>query len=176
MSERDILLSPSQRIGFFGVGHIANQLQIWGFDYVLYPFVIWRLGLFVGALVMTLLSFGVCYGFLRFYDWSGKDWLGIETLKSVKESESKSRIAQFSSWILRKGNSAAFFFLAIKFDPFITTAYMRHGSHRFNGLSRRDWRIFLGSLLIGNVYWTFTVFAGISIVELLWKFVSTNAF
>lgn len=161
--------SPTlHRFGIFGVGVLANKLQIWGFDYVLYPFVIWYLGPIAGALVMTLLSFLACYGTLRFYDWSKKDWLGIETVKSLKDWESSTRLARFTSWILKKGDPAALLFLSIHFDPFITTAYMRHGSHRYNGLSNRDWKIFIGSLLIGNTYWTIAVFAGISIIEWLW--------
>lgn len=157
-----------ERIGILGIGVLANQAQIWGFDFVLYPFVIWYLGLFAGAVVMTFLSFLVCYALLRFYDWTRKDWLGIETIKGLKERESPSWLGRLTSSLLRKGDPAAMLFLAIKFDPFITTAYMRVGSHQYNGLSRRDWKIFLGSLLIGNIYWTSAVYAGISIVEWLW--------
>lgn len=171
-----MLASRSERLGFLGIGLIANQAMIWGFDVVLYPFVIWYLGLFAGAFVMTFLSFLVCFGLLRFYDWSKKDWLGIETVKSLKERESLTRLARFTSWILKKGDPAAMLFLSIKFDPFITTAYMRHGSHRYNGLSNRDWKIFLGSVLIGNAYWTLAVFAGISIVEWLWLRFTTIGF
>lgn len=168
-ADQAISRPPLERIGIFGIGFLANQVQIWAFDFVLYPFVIWYLGLLAGGVVMTFLSFLVCYLLIRFYDWTRKDWLGIETIKGLKERESSSRLARFSSWILKKGDPAAMLFLAIKFDPFITTAYMRHGSHQYNGLSQRDWKIFLGSLLIGNIYWTLAVFAGISIVEWLWQ-------
>lgn len=173
-TERLTVAPYLERLVTLGIGILANQVQIWAFDWVLYPFVVWQLGLVFGGLIMTCLSCLLCYLLLRFYDWTKKDWLGIEAIKGLKDVKGKSWMARLSSWILRKGDSAAMIFLAIKFDPFITTAYMRHGSHRFNGLSRRDWKIFFGSLLIGNAYWTFAVFSGVSILEWLWQGVSST--
>ena len=162
-----------ERLGVLGIGVLANQLQIWAFDWVLYPFVIWYLGVFLGGAVMTVLSFVLCYTLIRFYDWTRRDWLGIETVKSLKDRKAGPRIAKLTSWLLKKSDPTAMLFLAIKFDPFITTVYMRHGSHQYNGLSRRDWKIFLGSLLIGNIYWILAMFTGVSILEWLWHQVSS---
>jgi hypothetical protein len=72
-----------------------------------------------------------------------------------------------SSLILQKSDPFVFLFLSIKEDPFITTAYLRHG--KFSGMSRRDWKIFMGSLLVGNAYWTLACFMGITLVEWGWK-------
>lgn len=168
ISDDEAQPSPSRRLGILGVGYSANSLQVWGFDYVLYPLVIWTLGLVIGGLVMTVLSCIFCYALIRLYDWSKEDWLGIETVKSLKESEAKSRIGRISSWILRKGDVAAFLFFSIKADPFITTLYMRRGNHGFNGLSSRDWKIFWGSQVVGNASWSFAVFTGVSFIEWLW--------
>jgi len=167
-TEQAVQSPPLHRIGIFGVGVLAHQTQMWFFDYVIYPFVIWYLGLLIGAVAMTFLSFSICYGMLRFYDWSKKDWLGIETVKSLKENESSTRLARVITWILNKGGPAAMLLLSIKFDAFVTTAYMRQGNHLYDGLSNRNWKIFLGSLLIGNAYRALAVFTGISIVEWLW--------
>ncbi len=52
--------------------------------------------------------------------------------------------------------------------PFLVT-YMRHGAHQYNGLSKRDWWIFITSTVIGNVYWTLAVYMGITLVEKLWQ-------
>ena len=66
-----------------------------------------------------------------------------------------------------KSDPIVFFFLSIKYDPFITMIYMRHGA--YNGMSNRDWKIFTGSLILGNAYWTLACFMGISLVEWGWK-------
>jgi hypothetical protein len=55
----------------------------------------------------------------------------------------------------------------IKFDPFITTAYLRHG--KFSGMTKRDWTIFMSSLILGNAYWTLACYMGISLFEWGWK-------
>jgi hypothetical protein len=58
------------------------------------------------------------------------------------------------------------------FDPFITTAYMRHGSRKYNGMNRRDWATFLSSGLISNLWWwwlpTYALaYGGVSIRDFL---------
>jgi hypothetical protein len=137
------------------------------FDYVLYPTVVYKFGVLIGGALMTLLSFLICLILLQFYDWAKHDWLGIEAIKNIKEYKGDKRIGQFTSWVMKKGDSIAFLFLSLRFDPFITTAYMRHG--KYNGMSKRDWKIFTGSLLISNVYWTLACYMGITVFEWAWK-------
>ena len=148
------------------VGLSANKVIEYLFDYVLYPFVIYRFGILVGGLVMMGLSFLACLLTLWFYDWSKRDWLGIEAIKSLRGYEGKLKCGRLAGWLLRKSDLVVFLFLSIKYDPFITMAYLRHGA--FNGISRRDWRIFLGSTVVANVYWTLACFMGISLVEWVW--------
>ena len=150
-------------------GITAFKLLNYLFDYALYPFVIYKLGIISGGLVMTVLAGTINILCLKFYDWSKRDWLGIEAIKGVKGYEGESRLLEFMSGILKKSDPAAFLFLSIKEDPFITMIYLRHGSHQYNGMSARDWRIFLGSVAIGNIYWTLAAYMGISVVVLVWK-------
>lgn len=103
-TEQALYSPPLHRAGILGVGVLANAALSWSFDLILYPFVIWYLGILAGSAVMTFLSFLACYGTLRFYDWSKKDWLGIETVKGLKERES-TRLARLTSWILKKWRS-----------------------------------------------------------------------
>jgi MFS family permease len=163
-----------ERAAIWGMGYLGNAVIVYGFDYFLYPSVIWKFGIIKGGIVMTFLSFLICYATIIFYDWAKKDWLGIETLKEVKEYHGKSFFGRLSSWILRKSDPAVLLFLSIKFDPFITTAYMRKGADLYNGLKKRDWNIFLSSLIIGNVYWTFVSFTGISVIRYVWNFISRH--
>jgi hypothetical protein len=150
---------------FIGVSFIS--LSNFVFDYVLYPAVVYKFGILIGGAVMTLLSFLICLILLHFYDWAKRDWLGIEAIKNIKEYKGDKRIGQFTSWVMKKGDSIAFLFFSLRFDPFITTAYMRHG--KYNGMSKRDWKIFTGSLLISNVYWTLACYMGITVFEWAWK-------
>lgn len=121
---------------------------------------------------MTLTSLLLAYLLVIFYDRFKTDWLGIETLKGLREHEQASRFVRFWSWVLKKGEPAVFFFLSLKFDPFTTVVYMRRGAHQYNGLNKRDWVVFLSSGLLANCYWTLVTFAGVSLLEWLWRFIS----
>jgi hypothetical protein len=118
---------------------------------------------------MTLLAAALNILCLKLYDWSKRDWLGIEALKGMKGYEGRGRLMRFLSGMLKKGDSAAFLFLSIKEDAFITMVYLRHGSHQYNGMSGRDWRIFIASLAVANAYWTLVAYTGITVIEYLWK-------
>lgn len=73
--------------------------------------------------------------------------------------------------IVKKSDPLFFLFMSIKFDPFITTAYLRHGANQFNGMNTRDWKVFISSLILGNTYWTLACYMGIMLVEWGWKMV-----
>lgn len=149
------------------VGLSVNQAIDYAFNYALYPFVIYRLGVFSGGAGMAVLSFAVCLLCLWFYDWSKRDWLGIEAIKSMKSYEGASYLGRMFAGLMQKGEPMAIVVLSVKFDPFITMLYLRDGA--FNGMSRRDWRIFLTSCLISNAYWILACYMGISLVEWLWQ-------
>ena len=156
-----------QRIVELLTGQAVNQLTIWSFDYFLYPFLIYRLGILMGGAVMTALSFGICVVTMKFYDWSKRDWLGIEAIKGLKNYDGVRQTGRLTAWVLNKSDPIAFLFLSLKFDPFITTVYLRHG--QYNGMNRRDWTIFAASVLFGNAYWTLACYMGISLFEWGWK-------
>lgn len=135
---------------------------------------------------MTLFSFLLCYSLILFYDWAKKDWIGLETLKEIEDFESKplpdnqigkivisiiNIIGELSAWVMKKSDAILLIVLSIKFDPFITVLHIRHGAHQYNGLSKRDWKVFITSLIIGNVYWTLAVYMGITLVEAIWKLI-----
>jgi hypothetical protein len=60
--------------------------------------------------------------------------------------------------------------LSIWSDPFITIACLRRGA--FNGMTRRDWRIFFSSFLIANGWWALACFGGIEAVSGLWRWLA----
>lgn len=172
--------SPVSRVGTYkgrfaelAVGLTAANLVGYAFDYLLYPFVIYNVGILRGGIFMTLVSFTTCITGMKFYDWSKRDWIGIEAIKEIKTYKGTRRIGRMTAWVLTKNEPVMFLFLSIKFDPFVTTAYMRHG--KFNGMNRRDWTNFLGSLLVSNAYWILACYTGISLVEWGWKYLKATA-
>jgi len=52
----------------------VNWLMVYGFDYALYPFAIWKLGALAGGGIMALASLVICFFCLWFYDWSKREW------------------------------------------------------------------------------------------------------
>lgn len=152
------------------LGLSIKNLTDRAFDYLLYPFVVYKLGILKGGIIMTLLSFIACILTMKFYDWSKRDWLGIETIKSLKNFDGKKKIGRLTSFILQKSDPIIFLFLSIQYDPFITTAYLRSG--KFNGMNKRDWTVFMSSLIFSNAYWTLACYMGITLVEWGWKTIS----
>lgn len=156
-----------ERIAILGIGIMADRAIAYSFDFGLYPFVIWRAGPLWGGVVMALLSLLICLLTIWFYDWSKKDWLGIEAIKELRAYEGTSPFGRFLAWTLRSSDQVACVALSVTSDPFITTVYLRRG--KFNGMTRRDWTIFLASWFIGNAYWILACYMGISFVEWLWQ-------
>lgn len=161
------LQAYGSRGGELSIGLTAKYLSDRAFDYLLYPFVIFKLGILKGGIAMTFFAFIANIMTMIFYDWSKRDWLGIEAIKDVKTYSGNRMIGRFTAWILQRSDSMIFLFLSLQYDPFTTTAYLRHG--KFNGMGKRDWTIFIGSLLLSNIYWTFACYMGISLVEWAWK-------
>lgn len=154
------------RAVILAVGLTANKIMEWPFNYILYPGVIYLLGIWWGGLIMTFLSFIYCLLTIWFYDWSKKDWLGIETIKALKDYGGGHSAGRLVSWFLRRSDPVAFLFLTFWYDPFITMAYMRRGA--YNGMGARDWRIFLISLFLGNGYWILASWLGVSLLKYFW--------
>ncbi len=160
-----------ERIATIALGHTVFASIEYAFNYGIYIPVVALLGAVHGGIVMTVLSFATCYLILRFYDWAKRDWLGIEVAKEVADFGPEwikklqihslfwkivwwpfSKIALLLLWAVRKGGLVAFFFLSIFTDPFTTTVFLRRES--FNGLTKNDWAVFVGSVLVGNFYCT----------------------
>lgn len=161
-------VSWRRRFSELTVGHLVNKFVFdWPFNYVLYPWVIYKFGILDGGGIMACLSLLLCLCTIWFYDWSKRDWLGIEMVKDLKGYAGDNRFGKIASWFLRRGDLPAFFYLTIQHDPFITMVYLRREA--FGGMSRRDWTIFMASLLIGNGYWTLACWMGVSLVEWAWK-------
>ena len=160
------------RLGIIGLGVLGNHAIDYAFNYGIYPFVMWQLGALYGAVTMTFASLVVCFACLMFYQWTKQDWLGIETLKDIPDVDSPNKWRRLLAGLLVRGDWITLLALSIWFDPFITVIVMRHGAFQFNGLSRRDWRIFFISLLIGNAWQSTITLTGLSVLQWIWRSLS----
>ncbi len=148
-------------------GFVIWKTVDYAFDYILYPFVIWKWGLVQGGIAMSALSLLFCLLSLRLYDHFARDCLGLELAKNLQFYNGKSRWRLWLAKLLRRSNAIAFIVISIKYDPFVTTVYLRKGA--FNGMIRRDWYIFLSSWIVGNAAWTLVCFGGTSLLESIWE-------
>lgn len=163
-------LSPYKgRLRTFAIGHTGNAFIGIGFDYLLYGLVIATLGPVQGGLIMIALSFLFDLALIRFYDWSKTDWLGIETLKAIRENPAHTRLEKLLQWLLRKGDAVALVVLSLKLNPFNVMLYLRQGAYLYNGMARRDWLALIASTLIGNLYWILVMWGATSGLLHLWE-------
>jgi hypothetical protein len=151
-----------------GLGVAFNLGFSYFFFYVAYPFIIWKLGLMEGGITMTFFSLTLSYIGISFYDRSGRDWFGIEAIKEkLGGLEGKGWIGRLIARQVKRGGPLTLVILSIKFDPFVTTVYLRDGQRKFGGLSWRDWIIFFSSAAIGNGYWIFIMSGGWALLKYL---------
>jgi hypothetical protein len=142
------------------------------FDYLLYPYVVYRAGVIVGGLVMTGLSAIACLAILKFYDRTKKDWLGIETVRDLRNYRGDRPAGRLLTGLLSKSDVVAFVALSLYYDPFVTTVWLRH--ERFGGLSARDRKIFWGSVLLCNASWTVTCWLGVNAAVWAWRWMERS--
>lgn len=166
-SSRPLRKTPfsGRRAAELATGFLTWKAFDYAFDYALYPFVIWKLGPWTGGALMALASLAFCLLLLRLYDRLGRDWLGIEFVKNLRHYEGASRWRRALAWLAARGDAAAFLVFSVRYDPFITTTYLRRGA--FNGMAARDWGIFLASWLIGNLLWIALCHGGVSFLRFL---------
>ena len=150
------------------IGLTGNAFIAIGFDYGVYGVTIATLGPLRGGVVMILTSFILDLALIKLYDRSKTDWLGLETLKDIRENVGESRLEKFLQWLMQKGDAVVLTVLSFKLNPFNVMLYMRHGAYQYNGMSKRDWKILISSTLIGNLYWILVMYLATSEIKHLW--------
>ncbi|EKD43996.1 MAG: hypothetical protein ACD_72C00042G0002 [uncultured bacterium] len=164
MTSTEIIL-PNwlRKIGMWFTGGTFYYAFVWAYDYLFFTFILWKFGLIWGSAIIIATSFLLDLATMKFYDYLKKDWLAIETIKQAGLDQ-KNWFGKLVNWLLnKKGKFFVFVLLSIKFNPFLVTAYMRKGANTYDGLTSRDWFIFLASTIFANMYWILIVFGGLSI-------------
>lgn len=163
-------LSPYKgRLQTIAIGHTGNAFIAIGFDYIIYGLTIATLGPVRGGLLMIAVSFLLDLALIRLYDRSKTDWLGIETLKDIRENPVATRMGRMLQWLLRKGDAVALVVLSLKLNPFNVMLYLRRGAYLYNGMARRDWLVLIASTLIGNLYWILVMWLATSGLMRAWE-------
>ena len=165
-------VEKKKKIRNAGLAYAVDYLVNWLFNYPLYGYVMWKFGLVEGFFMMTLISFLICFIYIIIYDIIKKDLFLLEDVKDymnkIANYEGKNKAVKILSLLLRRGgNVTAFFILSFLKDPFYATAFCR--KEKFNGLSKRDWLIFLASVVVSNVPWALTIFGGVKGIEFILK-------
>lgn len=160
------------------LGHTVKKLEELLFDWLIYGAVAaWATASF-GAMQGSLVTFAimapvsavVCFAYLKFYDWSKQDWFGFEVAKELRDSiDGEGFWKRLLRRVLRLGTIPAYIAMSVWFDPFMTMVYLRKGSAQYNGLSRNERLLFLGSVLISNGYWTLRWTAIVWLAYSLWE-------
>ncbi len=150
------------RLGIFFGGIFATKISAYAFDYLLYPFVIYHLGLKWGFVVMLILSFVTNYLLIFLYDKTKIDIFGFEKLKDLKDKTNKEKTSLLAK-LVSMGYVVTFIALSF-YDPFFATLWFRK-STKFDGMTKRDWRILTLSTIIGNLLWAPTVFGALKLIK-----------
>ncbi|MFA6519561.1 MAG: hypothetical protein WCT41_01910 [Candidatus Paceibacterota bacterium] len=151
-----------QRIGISVLGLTGNAAMVYGYDFVVYPYLIANYGFLYGWLYAAMGSAILCLGTLWFYNVTKQDWLLIETIKRVRDDPAAGRVRRFFHDVANRGDMLAFLLLSLRKDAFIVTVYMRKGAGNY-AMTARDWKIFWASLLISEAWWGLLVFGAIEV-------------
>jgi len=165
-----LVRKKKEKLATAGLAYAFDFCVNWLFNYPLYIWVMNEFGLKKGFVVMSCLSFLLCYAYIKIYDIIKKDLFLLEDAKDWMDGMAnyagKSKIKLLRAKIIRKGGFVtSFLIISLWKDPFYTLAFCRKG--KYNGFSLRDWGIFLGSVAIGNAIWALSVFSGIEIFKLM---------
>ncbi len=152
----------------FTTGFIMKGAINYPFDYLLYPSTILWLGSIIGGILMIGLSVIINILLIRAYDWSKVDWFLIEKIKSLDEKSEGGFIIQTLKRV-RNNKTLTFFVLCLD-DPITVTLYFREGSYQYNGMSKRDWKIFIASTAVSNMYWIIGWTAILQVGIWVWAF------
>lgn len=148
------------------LGNIGLGLINVFFDWVVLPgvtfFFYLNLGVIEGGIsgiaLLTILFCIVNWFFVRFYDYTKTDWLGLEILKVWRDKKAQQTETRGLRQLIiaHLGDMGVFLTFSL-YDPLYATLYLRKGIAKYNGFSRRDWIIMCTStcyaVTVGSLLW-----------------------
>jgi hypothetical protein len=155
-----------QRCLQIGSGHLLYGGFNHIFDYVLYPYAVYTLGMVAGGALMTLASLFQCALTLMLYERMAIDWVGGSLLMDLARKDKPTLADRAILSVAHRSKPLSFLTLCAFTDPFIVTAFFRRGA--FNGLRERDWQLFFLAVVVCNLYWIVVADAIARGVAVLW--------
>jgi len=152
-----------RRLGLWTTGISSYYIFTWIYDYLIISALLLYFGVLKGACIAMIASMLVDFFTLKFYDWLKKDWLALETIKEFNDK--KGFIGRLFRFVHNKGSVLTVFSLSLFLNAFVVTTYMRNGAYKYNGLTKRDWVIFIASSSVGNGYWILVFAGGITLIK-----------
>jgi len=151
------------------LGHTADQLMTKGYTYFVVGGLVNHFKLIEAMAINLVLSFLLCLATMKFYDWAKQDWLGLETLKELREEgRSGNMFSKLLSLALRKGDWAVLLVFSLFKDAFVCTVWMRKGAHQYNGMGPRDWKIFMMTLLLSTIWESLWIYVLLVAIKAIW--------
>jgi hypothetical protein len=148
------LKQGAKRISTIIIGRTLKEFYDHLIDYVLYPLVLLSLGYWKGFVCMICITALENVVMIVLYNRMKIDWLGYGYIETIKQwTISKTGIRQIIGSLVIRSTVFLFFFLSLFRDSFETTAYFQLSIRSKYKLTA----IFIGSLLIGNLYWSLGV-------------------
>jgi hypothetical protein len=174
-------LQHRKKIAEIGTGATLYGIFNWIFNYPLYMWVISDkcLGIVVGGLVMTCLSFIQCAFLLVVFDKMKIDWVGVTYMKDIEKKNDKGRLERVLVWAIKKehstfvGNSIkfiCFIVMSVLVDPFVVAVHYRKA--HFKGVNRHDWQVLTAAVFFANIYWIIRQGILLMIIVTIWNFIS----
>jgi hypothetical protein len=168
---------------------MVRQLVDCGYDLVVFPIVLMKFKWYIAVPLLTFFAGIFCRIIIWGYDKLQLDFIGIESAKKEmgffksqvadkldeigNSLEKKFQVpfgeirfkynAESFKKVLERVWFVEFLFCTFQFDAVVTTIYLREKS--FGGMTGRDWKVFLASVTLSCVYWSFVVLTGIAIYE-----------
>lgn len=170
------------------------------YDRYVYPALMLYFGIIWGGIIAAAVAMLICTGFLLSYVLTDAKWIDetdailarivnriAKITNWVEKIEGYSFIlrvffiiprllGQLAVWLMElslrlisKRGVPGFIILSCTFDPFVTVSYFRNG--RIDGLSAKDWGIFLLSGVITNTYWVLWNSVIVVAIRSIWEVV-----
>jgi len=170
--------------GRWSIAHAAIKVEEYAFDYLLYPFMLYRggpylldllwhveaadrtsiAGYWLGFAILLLLSLCLNLLYICLYDASRTDWFGFVAIGGLRlRLGGSSRHGRLARFLLRW---LAFLYLSVWHSPLFGTLFMREQGERFV-MTKRDWGIFFGALAVANLGWAGIVSGAVLIARFL---------
>lgn len=170
------------RVVGISVAHGFVRVEEYLTDYLLYPYLLYRggpdlvalvramvgehrptppiAGYWMGFAVLLALSTAINVAYLLFHDATKRDWFGFGALRGW---EARLALQPIYRPLRLPARWLAFAYLSVWHSPLFATLWLRSEFRPF-AMTRRDWLLFVCAILVANLGWSAVVTGAVSFV------------